>query len=90
MSSAAIPPASLSALHTAKGATALSPDLAEGAPPAHGHRYVLGNALRAVKVFGRAAFSVVVLGEYGEDDPSDRRGDRRTEHRTERRSHRHT
>ncbi|WP_405871659.1 MULTISPECIES: hypothetical protein [unclassified Streptomyces] len=31
----------------------------------HPHR--LGDALRAIKVFAGAAFSVVVLGEYGEE-----------------------
>ncbi|MFC9278249.1 hypothetical protein [Streptomyces collinus] len=31
------------------------------------HRHVLGNALRAVKVFVEAAFGVVILGEYGEE-----------------------
>ena len=40
-----------------------------GATPVTGgtrpHR--LGNALRAIKVFAGAAFSVVVLGEYGEE-----------------------
>jgi hypothetical protein len=40
-----------------------------GATPVNGgtrpHR--LGNALRAIKVFAGAAFSVVVLGEYGEE-----------------------
>ncbi|AOP50303.1 hypothetical protein [Streptomyces lydicus] len=84
-------------LHPAKGATALGPDSAGGAS-VHGHRHVLGNALRAVKVFGRAAFSVAVLGEYGEDaTPADHRTghrtDQRTDHRTDdrtgRRAHRH-
>ncbi|MET8023509.1 hypothetical protein AB0D78_05700 [Streptomyces avermitilis] len=43
----------------ASGATALS---------AHGHhRHLLGDALRAVKVFARAAMDVVLLGEYGEE-----------------------
>ncbi|NXY98275.1 hypothetical protein HYE82_28675 [Streptomyces sp. BR123] len=31
------------------------------------HRHVVGNVLRAVKVFAAAAVSVFVLGEYGED-----------------------
>lgn len=31
------------------------------------HRHRLGNALRAVKVFLETAFSVVLLGEYGEE-----------------------
>ncbi|MFE3633871.1 hypothetical protein [Streptomyces cellostaticus] len=31
------------------------------------HRHLLGNALRAVKVFVEAAFGVVILGEYGEE-----------------------
>ncbi|MGW8400796.1 hypothetical protein ACWGLP_29635 [Streptomyces lydicus] len=92
MSSAAIPPASMSsaALHPAKGATALGPDSAGGAS-VHGHHHVLGNALRAVKVFGRAAFSVVVLGEYAEDaTPADHRTDHRTAPRAGHRRHRHS
>ncbi|MFI7410529.1 hypothetical protein ACIBU0_17885 [Streptomyces sp. NPDC049627] len=31
------------------------------------HHHRLGEALRAVKVFARAAFDVIVLGEYGEE-----------------------
>ncbi|MGQ4414447.1 hypothetical protein ACN6LA_003683 [Streptomyces sp. SAS_269] len=31
------------------------------------HHHLLGNALRAVKVFVEAAFGVVILGEYGEE-----------------------
>ncbi|MBL1110197.1 hypothetical protein JK361_37550 [Streptomyces sp. 5-8] len=31
------------------------------------HHHPLGNALRAAKVFVEAAFSVVILGEYGEE-----------------------
>ncbi|MFB7245903.1 hypothetical protein CW362_20785 [Streptomyces populi] len=31
------------------------------------HHYRLGDALKAVKVFGRAAIGVVLLGEYGEE-----------------------
>ncbi|MFF7354363.1 MULTISPECIES: hypothetical protein [Streptomyces] len=31
------------------------------------HHHLLGNALRAIKVFAEAAFSVVILGEYGEE-----------------------
>ena len=31
------------------------------------HHHLIGNALRAVKVFLAAAFSVVILGEYGEE-----------------------
>ncbi|WP_406125155.1 hypothetical protein [Streptomyces sp. NBC_00989] len=40
-----------------------------GATPVAGgtHPHRLGNALRAIKVFAGAAFSVVVLGEYGEE-----------------------
>jgi hypothetical protein len=45
--------------HPSKGATAT------GAAPHSSHR--IGNALRAVKVFAEAAFSVAVLGEYGEE-----------------------
>lgn len=67
MSSAAIPPASVhsASLHPGKGATALGPGAAGGA--AHGHRHLVGNALRAIKVFVGAAFSVAVLGEYADD-----------------------
>ncbi|GAA5704056.1 MULTISPECIES: hypothetical protein [Streptomyces] len=43
----------------ASGATALRADV-------H-HRHLLGDALRAVKVFARAAMDVVLLGEYGEE-----------------------
>ncbi|MEJ8649947.1 hypothetical protein WKI65_18075 [Streptomyces sp. MS1.AVA.3] len=72
MSSAAIPPGSVHpvSLHPVKGATALGADPGPGAAPAHEHRYVVGNALRAIKVFATAAFSVVVMGEYA-DNPSD-------------------
>ncbi|MGW0330431.1 hypothetical protein ACWD0J_00920 [Streptomyces sp. NPDC003011] len=39
-----------------------------GATPVLGsHRHVVGDALRAVKVFAGAAFAVVVLGEYAEE-----------------------
>src|SRR5690242_13458764 len=31
------------------------------------HHHFLGDALRAIKVFAGAAFSVVILGEYGEE-----------------------
>ncbi|MET8857496.1 MULTISPECIES: hypothetical protein, partial [unclassified Streptomyces] len=31
------------------------------------HRHRFGDALKAVKVFGRAAIEVVLLGEYGEE-----------------------
>ncbi|MEU0336615.1 hypothetical protein [Streptomyces sp. NPDC006193] len=37
------------------------------------HRHLLGDALRAVKVFLEAAFGVVVLGEYGEETGMRRR-----------------
>jgi hypothetical protein len=30
------------------------------------HRHLMGDALRAIRVFARAAFGVVVLGEYAE------------------------
>jgi len=33
----------------------------------HPHSHRLGDALRAVKVYARAAFGVVVLGEYAEE-----------------------
>ncbi|AVZ73758.1 hypothetical protein SLUN_17820 [Streptomyces lunaelactis] len=45
--------------HPRYGATAT------GAAPHSPHR--LGNALRAVKVFAGAVFSVAVLGEYAEE-----------------------
>ncbi|MYV39753.1 hypothetical protein GT030_12960 [Streptomyces sp. SID1328] len=32
-----------------------------------GHRHILGEALRAIKVYAQAAFGVVILGEYGEE-----------------------
>ncbi|MEV7687199.1 hypothetical protein ACFW1F_21715 [Streptomyces bungoensis] len=37
------------------------------------HHHPLGNALRALRVFLEAAFSVVVLGEYGEEAGTHRR-----------------
>ncbi|TSB17783.1 hypothetical protein OG422_18905 [Streptomyces sp. NBC_01525] len=66
MSSATITPAAghPASLHPMKGATALG--------PAHSGGHPVGSALRAVKVFATAAFSVVLLGEYGEE-----RADRR-------------
>lgn len=69
MSSAAIPPASVhpASLHPVKGATALGDDPGHGAAPLHPHRHVVGNALRAIKVFATAAFGVVVMGEYADD-----------------------
>lgn len=46
-----------------------------GASPVEaGHRHVLGDALRAVRVYARAAFDVVILGEYGEETVVRRRG----------------
>lgn len=36
-------------------------------PLLDGHRHVLGEALRAVKVFAGAAFDVIILGEYAEE-----------------------
>ncbi|MFE5840699.1 hypothetical protein ACFQ7N_03535 [Streptomyces niveus] len=45
------------------GATALGSAPHAGPHPPHR----LGDALRAVKVFVAAAFSVAVLGEYGEE-----------------------
>ncbi|MGW3012952.1 hypothetical protein ACWC9R_29595 [Streptomyces sp. NPDC001219] len=67
MSSAAIPPGPVHpvSLNPAKGATALGtgPDAAA----VHEHHHVVGNALRAIKVFASAAFSVVVMGEYADD-----------------------
>ncbi|MEU2225476.1 MULTISPECIES: hypothetical protein [unclassified Streptomyces] len=54
MSAATITPASG---RPPSGATALD-------GPRH---HLLGDALRAVKVFAEAAFGVVILGEYGEE-----------------------
>ncbi|MFJ9867300.1 hypothetical protein [Streptomyces sp. NPDC101165] len=54
MSAATIHPASV---RPPSGATAMDGP----------HHHPLGNALRAVKVFFEAAFSVVILGEYGEE-----------------------
>ncbi|MER6306919.1 hypothetical protein ACWCXK_16325 [Streptomyces sp. NPDC001739] len=79
MSSATIPPASIPPLPSlasaaprpATGATALGAAPADGAAPAAGHRHLVGNALRAIKVFATAAFSVVVLGEYADDRRAD-------------------
>ncbi|MEU9626206.1 hypothetical protein ACFZDB_14330 [Streptomyces luteogriseus] len=53
-------------------AATIHPAPAPGRPPgatavAGSHRHRLGDALRAVKVFARAAFDVVVLGQYGEE-----------------------
>ncbi|WP_206299980.1 hypothetical protein [Streptomyces mangrovisoli] len=36
-------------------------------PVTGGHPHRLGDLLRALKVYAGAAFSVVVLGEYGEE-----------------------
>ncbi|MEU3842003.1 hypothetical protein AB0E88_18465 [Streptomyces sp. NPDC028635] len=45
-----------------------APGRPSGATPiAAGHRHLLGDALRAVKVYARAAFDVIILGEYGEE-----------------------
>ncbi|MFE7352636.1 hypothetical protein ACFU8Q_05410 [Streptomyces sp. NPDC057543] len=50
---------------------------AHGATAATGHRHShrVGDALRAARVYARAAFGVVVLGEYAEEA-----GVRRREH----------
>ncbi|MGW5115319.1 hypothetical protein ACWEQ8_07700 [Streptomyces noursei] len=68
MSSATIHTAPVHALprRSANGATALGTDPTTGSPPTDAHRHLLGNAVRAVKVFAAAAFSVVVMGEYVE------------------------
>ncbi len=59
MSAAAFTPASGPARHgPPAGATAIDD---------RHHRHLLGDALRAVKVFASAAFDVLVLGEYGEE-----------------------
>jgi hypothetical protein len=57
MSAATFTPAPAPRPPRASGATAV-----EGSHP---HR--VGNALRAIRVFAGAAFSVVILGEYGEE-----------------------
>lgn len=48
-------------LRPVPGATAL------GTGPADEHRHLVGNALRAIKVFAGAALSVVLLGEYADE-----------------------
>ncbi|GAA1423562.1 hypothetical protein GCM10009601_26970 [Streptomyces thermospinosisporus] len=54
-------------------AAAIHPATPPGRPPAGAtplrgeHHHPLGDALRAVKVFLRAAFDVIVLGEYAEE-----------------------
>ncbi|MEV6317444.1 hypothetical protein [Streptomyces sp. NPDC051776] len=37
------------------------------------HRHVLGNVLRAIRVYAEAAVRVVLLGEYAERSPVSRR-----------------
>ncbi|MFI7103358.1 hypothetical protein ACIBK8_28885 [Streptomyces sp. NPDC050161] len=65
MSSATmIPTVAPASLHPAKGATALDTG---SVGRDHDSHHLVGNALRAVKVFAAAAFSVVLLGEYAED-----------------------
>ncbi|MEU2059600.1 hypothetical protein [Streptomyces sp. NPDC013455] len=54
MSAAALPPVRA---RPPSGATALGGI----------HHHLLGDALRAVKVFLEAVFDVVILGEYGEE-----------------------
>ncbi|MFI8189646.1 hypothetical protein ACIF8T_12735 [Streptomyces sp. NPDC085946] len=45
-----------------------APGRPSGATPVTGgRRHLLGDVLRAVRVFAGAAFDVVVLGEYGEE-----------------------
>ncbi|MBY8339925.1 hypothetical protein LXH13_22785 [Streptomyces spinosirectus] len=45
-----------------------APGRPPGATPVVGsHRHLLGDALRALKVFAGAAFDVVILGEYSEE-----------------------
>ncbi|MFD4787776.1 hypothetical protein ACFWN1_12140 [Streptomyces sp. NPDC058459] len=46
-----------------------APPRPSGATPVAGgdHHHVLGEALRAIKVYAQAAFGVVILGEYGEE-----------------------
>ncbi|MEU5305586.1 hypothetical protein ACH4YO_34555 [Streptomyces noursei] len=68
MSSATISSVSVHAVprRSANGATALGTDAATGSAAVREHRHPVGGALRAVKVFAAAAFSVVVMGEYTE------------------------
>ncbi|MFI6639548.1 hypothetical protein [Streptomyces sp. NPDC050504] len=58
MSTAAFTPAQTGRRAALRGATAIGTTHKQ-------HR--VGSALRAVKVFAGAAFSVAVLGEYGEE-----------------------
>ncbi|MEU6817604.1 hypothetical protein [Streptomyces sp. NPDC046860] len=45
------------------------PPRPSGASPVAGgvRHHVLGESLRAIKVYAQAAFGVVILGEYGEE-----------------------
>ncbi|MGP3983514.1 hypothetical protein [Streptomyces sp. KR80] len=63
MSTASFTPAHPS---PAKGASAL------GSVPAR-HQHVLGNVLRAIRVYAEAAIRVAILGEYSERSPVIRR-----------------
>lgn len=63
MSSAYLSP---SGRPSVRGASALSAE--DGR-----RRHVVGNALRAIRVYAEAAFSVAVLGEYAEPAPVVRR-----------------
>ncbi|UNO40426.1 hypothetical protein [Streptomyces sp. MST-110588] len=51
--------------HTPQGTTATGPGTA--ARDTDENRHVIGNVLRAVKVFAAAAIGVVLLGEYAEE-----------------------
>ncbi|GAP48092.1 hypothetical protein [Streptomyces azureus] len=54
-------------------AATFSPASAPGRPPGAAtvagshHRHLLGEAVRAVRVFAGAAFDVIILGQYGEE-----------------------
>ncbi|MEU9401573.1 hypothetical protein [Streptomyces sp. SID4985] len=58
MSAAAIHPVHSLQARPPNGATALA---------GSSHRHLLGDALRAIKVYAQAAFGVAILGEYGEE-----------------------
>ncbi|SHI18263.1 hypothetical protein SAMN05444521_4954 [Streptomyces sp. 3214.6] len=65
-----MPPLCLGSHHGDMSAATLNPapGRPSGATPLSDvdvHRHRLGDALRAMKVFARAAFDVIILGEYG-------------------------
>lgn len=52
---------------TATFAPGTTPPGGAGARAVHHSPHPVGNALRAIKVFAEAVFSVAVLGEYAEE-----------------------